>query len=96
MKSERIITSNRGVFKYKLTHTGFVEFGRNSVKPYSQYSIDRTNIALAFSEGFVDAWYKGNKNIKFAASLDTDGCLSIGCREFNKSTTRLLKKWFSL
>ena len=102
MKSERIITSNRGQHRYKLTLTGFVEFGKNSVH---QYNIDRTNIALALSEETgdagtsVDVWYEGNKFRKFDASrvyLATNGHLNIGCRDFNKATTRLLKKWCGL
>ena len=110
MQSECIITSNRGQYRYKLTRTGFVEFGKNSVY---QYNIDRTNIRLALSaddsadddETSVDVWYVddgGNKLIKSVASLsydkslDTDGHLRIGCRDFNKTTTRLLQKWFGL
>ena len=98
MKSECIITSNRGQYRYELTLTGFVEFGKISVY---QYNIDRTNIARALSAGddgtSVDVWYvrdAGNKSIEFDTSLDTDGHLSIGCRDFNKTTTRLLQKWF--
>ena len=110
MKSECIITSNRGQYRYKLTRTGFVEFGKNSVY---QYSIDRTNIVLALSADdartSVDVWYDvwyvddgnkfikdGNRFIKYGTSLDTDGHLRIGCRDFNKATTRLLQKWFGL
>ena len=95
MKSERIITSNRGRHTYKLTLTGFVEFGRNVL----QYNIDRHNIALAFAGTSVDVWcvrYDGSKSIKFDTSVDTNGRLSIGCRDFNKATTRLLLKWFDL
>ena len=98
MKSERIITSNRGRHTYKLTLTGFVEFGRNVL----QYNIDRHNIALAFAgTSEVDvcvgcARYDGIKSIKCGTSVDTNGRLSIGCRDFNKATTRLLLKWFDL
>lgn len=102
-ESECIITSNRGFFKYKLTRTGFAEFGSYCVY---QYNIDRTNIALALSErngrcrNFrVDVWYvrdDGNQSTKFDTSLATNGHLSIGCRDFNKATTRLLKKWCGL
>ena len=103
MKSTCIINSNRGRYKYKLTPTGFTSLRlRLRRGMYVTYCIDRTNILAALSGSVsgvrVYVYYpetdKG-QNFTFAVKLIPSGCLWIGCRHFNKSTTRLLRKWFT-
>ena len=96
MKSTCIINSNRGRYKYKLTPTGFTSLRLRGI--CVTYSIDRTNIraALSGSVSIVYVYYhETDTGRHFDVKLTPSGCLWIGCKHFNKTTTRLLRKWFT-
>lgn len=102
MKTERI-TSNRGRHHYKLTPTELIEL---PLKGYGGYILPVTEmkrVGLPRHNGTTPipevTCIHSNNNIGcgfFPYYLDAEGRLRIGCREFNKATTKKLLRWAGL
>lgn len=101
MKTERI-TSNRGRYHYKLTPTELIEL---SPKGLGRYILQVTEMKRAglprhydytTPEPGVTCIRKHGSLCLFSYYLDAEGRLRIGCREFNKATTKKLLRWAGL
>ena len=98
MKTE-YITSNSGRYKYKLTPTELIELDKQQ-----GYTAQRTMFAIAGPPlwdsqlRFVVFSNRSGRQFDFTYYYykDSRGCLNIGCRRFNKTTTKKLLKWAGL
>lgn len=99
MKTERI-TSNRGRHHYKLTPTELIE-----LRPKYGYILQVTEMnRMGLPRHYdyttpipeITCIRKHGSLCLFSYYLDAEGRLRIGCREFNKATTRKLLRWAGL
>ena len=98
MKTERI-TSNRGRHHYRLTPTELIDLRRDYILQVTE--MKRVGLPRASSNTPLPEVTCVRSNNKFDPCsfpyyLDAEGRLRIGCREFNKATTRKLLRWAGL
>ena len=95
----RIITSNQGRYKYQVRQASFEQ-----TAGHFKYATSREAIASIFRAQNGSAvelqWVKvftySNRRSPLGlwdACIHHSGTLQIGCRHFNKTVTRFLKKW---
>ena len=100
MKTERI-TSNRGRYHYKLTPTELIEMRPKCGRGYTLQVTEMKRVGLPPGTTPIPevTCIHSNNNFgcgSFPYYLDAEGRLRIGCREFNKATTKKLFRWAGL
>lgn len=93
---EKVITSNKGKFRYLLTNEALMDLKKSAYPNSILYSIPRSTARQAGPPILKDEdkQYIYTQPVgKFRYFIDDTGHLRIGCRDFNRATSKKILKW---